>query len=100
MSTVHERNKARLRKRLAPITAYKLGAGCVDCGYNRCAYVLHFDHIDPSTKLAELGWVETKKLTSDAKAQAFLKHVMKFCEVRCANCHGERTWREKHFVKQ
>ena len=30
--------------------AIKMATGCTACGYNRCTYSLHFDHIDPATK--------------------------------------------------
>ena len=95
----HARNIAAA---VETLDAYKLDRGCADCGYNKCAFALHFDHIDPSTKTKELGWVDDRsKLKTVTKLANYIKHVETYCVVRCANCHAERTAREKHwFVRR
>ena len=81
-----ERALERRRGIQAELNRFKLAAGCADCGYNRHAVALDFDHIDPSTKRfnvahaslshsQEVIWVEVSK-----------------CEVRCSNCHRLKTW--------
>lgn len=76
----------------------KTASGCTDCGYSKCPAALQFDHIDPSTKRAELGWKEDRsRLKSKVSLDRYLEHVRLYCEIRCANCHAERTVREKHW---
>jgi hypothetical protein len=74
------------------------GGKCVDCGYNRNISVLQFDHIDPDTKYtemtAQLGLKPTPERLAWLEAEA-----MK-CELRCANCHWERTLREGHIGRR
>lgn len=60
---------------------------------------LQFDHVDPQTKCASLGWVPHRsKLTTHAKLNRFLDHVAKYCVVRCANCHAHRTQVERQWA--
>lgn len=78
---------------------YKTSKGCTDCGYREHPAALHFDHIDPATKLEQLGWRENRsKLRSRARFEHYLAHVQKYCDVRCANCHAVRTTVEKHWL--
>ena len=63
-----------------------LGGKCVDCGYDGHPLVFDFDHIDPSTKIIDIGaklrgW-SYKRLLDEAKK----------CVLRCANCHRIKTW--------
>lgn len=55
---------------------------CVDCGVRYPPYVMHFDHLDGSTKLFGIS-----KIPSRVKID---EEVLK-CELVCANCHAERT---------
>ncbi len=81
------------------LDALKTESGCTDCGYNRSPAALHFDHVDPEAKRVELGWREDRsKLTSKIKLRRYLEHVERYCEIRCANCHAERSVREKHWA--
>ena len=63
----------------------KLERGCADCGYNKSAYALQFDHISDDKKLnvsdligKDYGW------------ETILEEIEK-CEVVCGNCHAIRT---------
>lgn len=65
--------------------AYKVAAGCADCGYNGHSAALDFDH-RPGTKKVrdiksgqQLGWT------------ALQEEIAK-CDVVCANCHRIRTY--------
>lgn len=81
------------------LEAYKLERGCLDCGYCAHPAALHFDHRDPSTKRADLGWVNDRsKLFSPRRLSQFLTHVETYCDVRCANCHAVRTATEGHYT--
>jgi len=81
------------------LNAYKLGVGCVDCGYRVHPSALQFDHRDPRTKHSVDGWVEDRsKLTTHSRLRRYLAHVDECCDVRCANCHSVRTITEKHWL--
>ena len=68
------------------LNAYKLAAGCVDCGYAEHAVALDFDHLPGFEKSLDLcaatarGWPMSRIMEEVAK-----------CEVVCANCHRVRT---------
>ena len=90
-----ERNKDRLtketkekRNRRKRITdAIKLAIGCLECGYNEHPSALHFDHLEPSTKVAHIS--DSKMLAGNI--MTLLDEVEK-CQVLCANCHAVKTW--------
>ena len=97
MDPQKRRRRTEIRRMAATaINAYKLAKGCLDCGFNAHPHALQFDHVDPTTKRKDLGWV-TAAITTHAKLQQFLDHVDRYCEVRCANCHAIRTTLEKHW---
>lgn len=69
------------RERLDSI---KIAAGCVDCGYNRYAEALDFDHIDKSQKLFTIShfWYMRWDVVEAEIAK---------CVVRCSNCHRHKS---------
>lgn len=78
------RSRKRAAKwRLAQI--HKLAQGCADCGYNKNAYALQFDHIgdDKKKNVSDL-------IRSDYGWKTIVEEIQK-CEVVCANCHAIRT---------
>lgn len=87
-----ERIKKSNRERRAGIKKmtdeYKLEKGCTDCGYNRFAPALHFDHIDPSTKTTNVSHMT-------ASTPALVWAEIEKCVVRCVNCHALRTHGEE-----
>jgi len=90
--------RANVKRAAEALDAYKLDRGCQDCGYRKHPAALHFDHVDPAMKLAALGWFpDRSKLVTPARLKTYLRHVERYCEVRCANCHTERTMREEHW---
>ena len=70
----------------ALLDAYKLSHGCAVCGYNSNTVALDFDHIDPNTKLFNIGRSRAK-----VSLEALWKEVAK-CQVLCANCHRIKTF--------
>ena len=93
------RTKRIIAEAAETLDRLKLSIGCTDCGYRKHPAALHFDHIDPATKRRELGWMDDRsQLVSRAKVERYIAHVLRYCEVRCANCHTERTMREKHHL--
>ncbi|MBF6374470.1 hypothetical protein [Nocardia farcinica] len=92
------RAAANLRAAVTTLDALKLASGCVDCGYRKHPAALQFDHLDPSTKRTELGWRRDRsKLTTRSRLLAYIEHVGRYCEVRCANCHAARSYDEEHW---
>ena len=82
----------RYYERRQLLDAIKLHSGCADCGYNRHAEALHFDHKDPAKKSFRIAGSISKPW------EKVLAEIAK-CEVRCANCHAVRTVREGHHKK-
>lgn len=71
----------RLRRKTALVAL--LGGECVRCGYCKVIQALQFHHVDPSTKLFELGMRNLSKRWEVLEAEA------RKCELLCANCHAE-----------
>lgn len=75
------------------VQKYKLEKGCIDCGYNKFAEALDFDHLKDkkfniSTAYRDnIGWDKVKEEISK-------------CEVVCANCHRVRTASRRQLVFQ
>lgn len=70
----------------------KIKTGCSVCGYNRCSDALEYDHID-----------RTKKNFKLSKAHNYawerIHEELKNCVVLCANCHREKTTKEKDYLE-
>jgi len=58
---------------------------CMDCGISYPSYVMDFDHRDPKTKKINVGRARSLKAAKEEIAK---------CDLVCANCHRERTWKE------
>lgn len=95
----YERNKDYYRsKRLAREKTIKelvrqaKNKPCADCAVSYNFYVMQFDHVngDKEFNLAHAhkkGWSDARVLSEIAK-----------CEVVCANCHAERTYKRRAAV--
>jgi len=68
----------------------KIGKTCADCGQAYPPWVLQFDHLDASKKQAAVANMATRG-PSLARVE---KEIAK-CEIVCANCHAERTYRRR-----
>lgn len=68
------------------INNLKLEKGCIDCGYRTNTWALQFDHIDSTLKVAAVS-----TLVYSGNSIKVWEEVAK-CEVRCGNCHMERTF--------
>jgi len=62
-----------------------VGKFCVDCGTDD-RRVFHFDHLDPSTKTANVS-----ELVYQSVSIAKIETEVNKCVIRCANCHIIRT---------
>ena len=67
---------------------YLLGHPCVDCGETD-PIILEFDHVDRANKEFTIGEANTNGIS----LKRVIAEVAK-CEVRCANCHRKKTYRE------
>lgn len=95
------KRKKRVRDQLRDrIARYLLEHPCIDCGESdiRC---LEFDHIDPTTKIADVSFMVLEAWPWDR----LLAEIEK-CVVRCANCHRRKEawvrdlWRHRWLVSQ
>jgi len=82
-----QRSKSSVRKIRVWLSGLKLKLGCRDCGYNKHAAALQFDHEGP--KIAAISELRTSK----SRILAEIKRGR--CKVRCANCHSIKTWERK-----
>jgi len=57
---------------------------CADCNIKYPYYVMHFDHLGIEPKLFNLARVKGKNA---------IDTEIKKCQVVCANCHAERTYK-------
>lgn len=66
-----------------------LAVPCVDCGVSYPFWIMTFDHLPAYRKEFTIG--ESYHLS----LKRLIDEVAK-CEVVCANCHAERTYRRRH----
>ena len=69
----------------------KLEKGCANCGFNKVSEALEYDHIDRSKKKFKLskGHHYSYKMIDEEIAN---------CIILCANCHRQKTAREKDHI--
>lgn len=88
---VKEYNRSSKRKqtkqRRVFTDEYKLKCSCAKCNDSR-PYVLDFHHIDPSTKLFNIGDASKKSIKT-------IEEELKKCITLCRNCHSEFHYLEK-----
>lgn len=88
----HPSNSKKTRKRNQDrrdkIAQYKLERGCSKCGYKDHHAALDFNHLDPSTKLFNIG-------PCASKPWHLIEAEMAKCEILCSNCHRIYTY-ENH----
>jgi uncharacterized OB-fold protein len=66
---------------------------CADCGKLYPYYVMDFDHRPGETK--SFGIAKYLSVESTTSSYAKLDAEMAKCDVVCANCHRERTYRRR-----
>jgi hypothetical protein len=87
------RNGGSDRRRIRVLVDEYLRAHpCVDCGASDIA-ILEFDHRDPATKRESVS-----RLVMTTTWGPILREIEK-CDVRCANCHRQRTARQFNWAK-
>jgi hypothetical protein len=84
-----EANTRRRQENRARVLEYLSWHPCVDCG-ERDPVVLEFDHRDGEEKEAEIA-----RLVHDGAAWYRVQREIDKCDVRCANDHRRRHYRER-----
>ena len=87
-STRYKQNNKRTKMRVREYVLKQKNNPCVDCGIKYPFYVMHFDHLDASTKSSDVSRLDTQ-------FNRVVKEIAK-CELVCANCHAIRTWQRAH----
>ena len=82
----------QIAEKRAYIIKYKKEKGCSVCGYNKCHQALEYDHIDRSKKTTKMS--KAYKLSWER-----LHKEMENCVILCANCHREKTIKEKDYME-
>src|ERR1035437_6590034 len=83
-SKQHRRAKKKqiCEQRHVYVAEYKLGRGCADCGYTKCAAALEFDHRPGEQKLWNIGnWAS--RSFHGISVEALHREIAK-CDVVCA----------------
>ena len=72
--------------------------GCESCGYARHSFALQYDHTNHATKYRTKSGkiIHPSDLFRTCSVAVFVAEVAK-CVIRCANCHAEKTARERGF---
>ena len=82
-----KRHRVRVRAKLLNFLSTK---SCKDCGEND-PIVLDFDHKKKSTKFKPVS-----KMMSGHYSWESLEKEIKKCDIRCANCHRRKTYKEQN----
>jgi hypothetical protein len=67
---------------------------CFDCGIQYAPWVMQFDHRDPLNKNFTIG------VSGFRRSPFSIKEEMEKCDVVCANCHAERTHKNRDLMQR
>ena len=84
-------DREKLARRRRWLQKYKMEKGCEMCGYKEHPAALHFDHLDPATKVAPVANMMKRPID-------ILVAEIRKCRILCANCHAVHTITEKHHI--
>ncbi len=82
-----KRHRVKIRQKLLEYLSVR---ECVDCR-EKDPIVLEFDHRDRKDKFK----IVVKMLSGHYSWESVLKEIKK-CDVRCANCHRRKTYKEQN----
>lgn len=89
------RHRTSARRKTRKLTAeIKETTPCVDCGESYPYYVMQFDHIPGKEKLGCIATMVGKNAAWEKIKEEILK-----CDIVCANCHAERTYKRRVATK-
>jgi hypothetical protein len=64
---------------------------CADCGVRYPHYIMDFDHLPEFKKRKKIS-----RMTFASYSLETIRAEAAKCDVVCANCHRERTWKRQH----
>ena len=79
----------RCRLKHKKLLVEEAGGKCVDCGVAYPAFVMQFDHRDPTTKAFGIGGTRQTHSLVAKRLEA------EKCDLVCANCHAYRTHNQR-----
>lgn len=82
-------SKIYIKRNREFIKDLKNNTKCKDCGNSYQHYVMTFDHL--RDKKEDVG-----NMVSHGISLEKLKNEIDKCDIICANCHAERTWKRSH----
>jgi hypothetical protein len=84
------RTRNRVKARNAAVVREAKAKPCQDCGHSYPHYVMDLDHRPGEPKTSGIC-----ELAHKGGSLARLLAEIAMCDVVCANCHRERTWRRQ-----
>tara|TARA_R100000654_G_C2641241_1_gene121720 strand:+ start:259 stop:666 length:408 start_codon:yes stop_codon:yes gene_type:complete len=84
--------KTKAKKRLQ-VQEYKKIMGCSKCGYNKNPDILHFHHINPKTKLANIS-----RMVGKNHSMKRINDEIKKCKLLCITCHHKEHGIKDNYV--
>lgn len=86
-----KKSKPQRQKISRQFLAWIKSAPCMDCGVQYPPYVMDFDHREPkASRRHAIGFLANTAPSGEALMEEIYK-----CDLVCANCHRERTYRRK-----
>lgn len=80
-----KRNKEERRRGFARLAEIKESNPCTDCGRYLASYLMEYDHLDPTTKVAGITAMVTRN-----RPWTSVEAEMAKCELVCGECHRIR----------
>lgn len=87
---VKEANRGYRRKLKEEVRALKESGQCADCGKQYPHFVMEYDHLPGSEKVAVIS-----KMANTHSRLRVLQEIAK-CDLVCANCHRYRTFQRSN----
>lgn len=87
-----KKSKPRRRKLAQVFLTWIKQAPCMDCGVQYPPYVMDFDHREPKASAKDA--VSALASRAAVSGGRLMEEIYK-CDLVCANCHRERTYRRK-----
>jgi hypothetical protein len=78
------------RERLRAIVIAAKQVACAGCGNEHEHWIMQFDHVR-GRKLGDIATLVGRRVS-----EARLKSEIEKCEVVCANCHADRTYKRRN----
>lgn len=91
MSMITINKRRRVLKNYARIVVEYFSKPCADCGKIHHPSMMVFDHIDPSKKSRVSKTEGVFRFVRDGYSWNKILEEIEKCEVRCQNCHFQKT---------